>query len=67
MKRYNKIVGTFTKTIQKLEALHSTCLSKVDEIVGKIGSLEATKAAEIQEANLAKNTADKLKEIFPEL
>jgi len=64
MKRYQKIVGTFTKTIDKLEALHSTCLKKVDEIVGKIGSLESDKEAELQEGQIAKATAEKLKKIF---
>ena len=66
MKRYNKIVGTFTKTIKKLEALQSACLNKVDVIVGKIGSLEADKEAELQEGRMAKQVAAKLKEIFPE-
>ena len=64
MKKYDKIVSTFTKTIKKLEDLSKSCIAKDKEIDNKIGDLEYQKRMVVSEGDMASTTADKLKTLF---
>ncbi len=64
MKRYNKIVSTFTKTIDKLESLSNTCAQRISSINTNIDSLESEKANQASEGKAAGNTAKKLRELI---
>ena len=64
MKKYNKIVGTFKKTIAKLEKLNKECVVKDKELHTKIGVLEQERRMVVSEGDQASITADKLKAIF---
>ena len=64
MKKYNKIVGTFKRTIKKLEDLNKACAAKSATLFSKIGALETERMNVISEGDQASVTADKLKEIF---
>jgi hypothetical protein len=63
-KKYNKIVGSFKKTIKKLEDLNKSCGEKSQSMYQKIASLETERANVINEGDMAQTTADKLKQIF---
>lgn len=64
MKKYNKIISTFTKTIKKLEALSKNCIAKDKELDNKISDLGYQKRMVVSEGNMASTTADKLKHLF---
>ena len=64
MKKYNKIVGTFKRTIKKLEDLNKVCGDKSQQLYQKIGALENERMETISEGDMAQTTADKLKGIF---
>ena len=64
MKRYDKIVGTFTKTIDKLETLSGSCGKRIADINNNINSLEIEKNDQALEGKAASNTAKKLKELL---
>ena len=66
MKKYNKIVGAFKKTIKKLEDLNKACFEKSARLGEKIGGLENEKMSVISEGDQAQITATKLKNIFGE-
>ena len=64
MKKYNKIVGTFKRTIKKLEDLNKASSEKSQQLYQKIGVLENERMEVISEGDMAQVTADKLKGIF---
>lgn len=64
MKKYNKIISTFTKTIKKLEELSKSCIAKDKELDNKISDLGYQKRMVVSEGNMASTTADKLKNLF---
>ena len=64
MKRYNKIVGSFTKTINRLETLSGSCGQRIADINNNIDSLEIEKKDQASEGKAASNTARKLKELL---
>ena len=64
MKKYNKIVSTFTKTIKKLEDLSKGCVALDKTLDIKIRDLEYEKRMVISEGDMASTTADKLKTLF---
>ena len=64
MKKYNKIVGTFKRTIKKLEDLNKASSEKSQQLYQKIGVLENERMEVISEGDMAQTTADKLKGIF---
>ena len=64
MKRFNKIVSTFKKTITKLETLESACNNRVEAIETQIVSLNTEKTDQKAEGRAAANTAAKLKELI---
>ena len=64
MKKYNKIVGTFKRTIKKLEDLNKVSSEKSQQLYQKIGVLENERMEVISEGDMAQVTADKLKGIF---
>ena len=66
MKRYTKIVETFTKVINKLENLESSCSDRVGKIDDGINQLEVEKRGQEREGRAAKNTCKKLKELIGE-
>ena len=64
MKRYKKIVGSFTKTINKLETLSGSCAQRISDINNNIDSLEVEKNDQAVEGKAAGNTAKKLRELI---
>ena len=64
MKRFNKIVNGFNKTITKLENLASTCANRITTIEGQQSSLSQEKREQSAEASAAQNVAAKLKELI---
>lgn len=66
MKKYNKIVSAFTKTIKKLENLKTECVNNAASHYEKISNLEGERMNMISEGDQAQVTADKLKGIFGE-
>ena len=66
MKRYNKIVGVFAKTIDKLESLNAQCGQRISTINNNINSLEIERANQASEGSAASKTALRLKELIEE-
>ena len=64
MKRYKKIVSSFTKTINKLEALSGSCAKRIGVINNNITSLEVEKSDQALEGKAAGNTAKKLRDLI---
>ena len=64
MKKYNKIVASFTKTINKLEALSGACGKRISDIDNAINTLGIEKADQALEGKAASNTARKLKDLI---
>ena len=64
MKRYNKIVGVFAKTINKLESLNAQCGQRIADINNNINSLENEREGQALEGKAANNTAKRLKELI---
>ncbi len=64
MKKYNKIVSSFTKTIKKLEDLSKVCVEQSQQLTRKISVMETKKLNIVSEGVQASVTADKLKNVF---
>jgi hypothetical protein len=64
MKRFNKIVNGFNKTITKLENLVSTCANRVTAIEILQDELTVERKAQSAEATAAQNVAAKLKDLI---
>ena len=64
MKRFNKIINGFSKTIKKLEDLKIENLTKADDINMEIDTLQIVMADKVSEAAAAGNVAKKLKDLI---
>lgn len=64
MKAFNKIMGSFTKTVKKLEELEEKNISKKIAVDYKINTLAEKAEALENEATMAALTAEKIRKFY---
>ena len=64
MKSFNRIMGSFKKTVAKLEKLEEMNINSKIKIDAQINEMSATSDALMQEAAIAAKTADKIRKFY---